>query len=743
MSKFNVFTQRLRSSLLLAGMIASLTIAGRTTPAAEDESHQALIAKVRPSVTTIRVQGRDGDELGIGTGFVIDASGLIATNFHVINEGRPFTVESSDGRALKVLSVEASDVTSDLALIRVDLSDTELPALELADDDSTDQGLRVLAFGNPLGLRNSVVEGIVSARREVEGRELLQLAMPIEPGNSGGPLVDLGGRVHGIINMKSAIDDNLGFAIPIGQLMTLKDNPNPVEIDRWVRLGKIDPQRWTPVLGANWQQRGGRILARGQGTGFGGRALLLANEDVPPTPFEVAVMVRLDDESGAAGLTFHSDGKDRHYGFYPSAGRMRLTCFLGPSVYSWQILEEVATDHYLPGQWNELKVRVEKDNILCFVNGQLVIESSDRQLTKGQVGMAKFRDTEPEFSGFRIGSELTSETLSESAKAALEKLAVPATAVDSIGAEEIRELGMASGITARELTRQAIELDNQAKKYRQLAEDVRRVATIDRLERLTEVDPQERLLVGSLLVAKLDHPDLDVDAYRAQIDRMAGEIRATLDDDATEVQTREAMHEYLFQKNGFHGSRSEYYHAANSHLNRVIDDREGLPITMSILYIELGRRLGIQIQGVGLPGHFVVKHVVDDQDDQLVDVFERGKLLSRKEADAIVLMHARRMLRDSDLAASTDIEILTRVLNNLIGVAGRKNDGESMLRYCDAIVAINPENSQFMMMRAQLRGMTGRINLGLEDVEQLLKSDSPEIDRSSVERLRDALVERL
>ncbi|MCA9140879.1 MAG: trypsin-like peptidase domain-containing protein [Planctomycetales bacterium] len=727
---------RFNPFLVLVLMIASV---GPTV--ADEASHQSLIAKVRPSVTTIRVQGRDGDQLGIGTGFVIDDNGLIATNFHVINEGRRFTIESADGESLKVLTVEASDVTSDLALIRVDATSTKLPALALADEPSG-QGLRVLAFGNPLGLRNSVVEGIVSARQEIEGRELLQLAMPIEPGNSGGPLVDLEGRVHGIINMKSAIDDNLGFAIPVQQLVELKENPNPVDFDRWVRIGRINEQRWMPLFGANWQERGGRITARGLGKGFGGRSLLLSKSKVPELPFEIAVMVRLDDESGAAGLVFHSDGAEKHYGFYPSDGRLRLSCFLGSSVYSWQVLHEVESDHYLEGQWNQLKVRVEKDSIRCFVNGELVIQSNDSQLTTGQVGLAKFRSTEPEFSGFQIGSAIVSPTLSESSRALLARLEVQPIDVESINAESIDELGQSWELSSRELTRRAMLLEKQAERIRQLAGDVRRAATIDKLARIDEVAEDERLLFGTLLIAKLDYPDLDVEAYQHRIDEMADEIKSTLPGDATPVRIRDAMHRYLFDENGFHGSRSEYYHAANSHLNRVIDDREGLPITMSVLYIELGRRLGIHIDGIGLPGHFVTNHVIDENDHQLVDVFERGKLLSQKDAETIVAMHARRLFRETDLQPSSDREILTRILNNLVGIAGRKNDGESMLKYCDAIVAINPDQTQFRMMRAQLRGMTGRIGLGLDDVDKLLENDPPDLDRGAAERLREALIER-
>src|ERR1700736_979903 len=81
----------------------------------------------------------------------------------------------------------------------------------------------------------------------------------------------------------------------------------------------------------------------------------------PAVPYEVAVTVRLDDESGAAGLIFHADGGDKHYGFYPSGGQLRLTRFEGPDVLTWKILNQEASPHYKPGDWNTLKVRIEKD----------------------------------------------------------------------------------------------------------------------------------------------------------------------------------------------------------------------------------------------------------------------------------------------------------------------------------------------------------------------------------------------
>jgi serine protease Do len=721
---------------------------------------QDLIAKVRPSIATIRVTGRDGDELSMGTGFVIESEGLIATNFHVINEGRSFTVEMSSGRKLPVLSIEASDRDADLALVRVDVNDKPLAALKLAGSSAAKQGLRVLAFGNPLGLRNSVVEGIVSAVREVDGRQLIQLAMPIERGNSGGPLVDYRGRVHGIVNLKSAIDQNLGFAIPIDQLQPLRSKPNPVAIDRWVLLGRINEEKWLPIFGAQWQLRGGVISARGMGMGFGGRSLCLSTQTLPEPPYEIAVNVRLDDESGAAGLAFCSDGKDRHYGFYPSDGQLRLTCFHGPTVYQWQVLHESSSPHYLPEQWNHLRVRVEQDGFQCFVNDELVVRSTDQQLKPGRIGLVKFRDTNPDFKTFRIGPELRSEELSESARQRFADLRNTPEQIDSITTAEIEELGKQRDAASPLLLRRAGELEQQAARIRSLAADIRIAPVLTDLRELFagesdsapedsdaddgNADPSaddDRLLRGALLIASLDDVDIDVDAYVERVDEMASEVRERLDEHASEKDRLAAIDRYLFKENGFHGGRSEYYHPANSRLNRVIDDREGLPITLSILYIELGRRLGLRIDGIGLPGHFVVNHIAADGSEQLVDVFDGGKPMSKAEADALVRANVGRNLVNADLDPQSASQILTRVLRNLMGIAGDKRDGESLLRYAGAMVAIDSHSAEFRMMRAQLRSMTDRRGLAIEDLQRLLQEDPPGLNAAAAQQLLDALLD--
>ena len=727
---------------LLLSIVTSPIFADEPKTLVKPQVLKRVIQSVSPAVATIRVKGRDGQQIAIGTGFVIDGTGLLATNFHVITEGRAFTVELPSGRMLPVSAVESSDRASDLALLRVDIGGEKLPSLELADSSLPSRGSRVLAFGNPLGMRDSVVTGIVSAIQEIEGREMIQLAMPTQPGNSGGPLVDSEGKVIGIINMKSAIDDNLGFAIPIRQLDALREAPNPVAYERWIHLGRLKEKDWLPIFDATWTQRSGMIMARGEGSGFGGRALCLANSETPDRPFEIAVRVRMDKESGAAGIAFHSDAMNRHYGFYPSNGLLRLTCFKGASVYSWEVLKEVRTKHYFPGDWNRLRVRIEAGKLQCFVNGHMVIESNDTQLTTGKCGLVKFRDTEPDFKRFEVGTNLGFPPLTRRTQNLISDIFSHPSNLSQLTAADIMDLGEVSEAANLQIKQKVAQIEKQAEDLRRLASDVTNAPIARELAELARKKPSNMLLHGSLLIAKLDNADIDVDAYLARVEEMGREISAKIQTTANANTKRDALHTYLFQENGFHGGSAEYYHPANSHLNRVIDDREGLPITLSILYMELGRRIGIDTEGVGLPGHFIVRQVIDDDDQKLIDVFERGKILTLDDAAKLVSTRSNRSITTADLRAQTPIEILNRVLGNLIGVAGDQQDAEAINRYCEASVAIQPDSILARRMRSQIRMMTGRNAAAIQDLDWLIDHDDEGFAQTEATRLRQTLLEQ-
>lgn len=705
-------------------------------PKGETETVEALVKRTLSSVVIIRGAGRDGRENGLGTGFIISDDGLIATNLHVIGEGRAFHVETSDGRKLSPVAVHASDRHVDLAVVRVDSKD--LNPLPLAKPETITTGQDIVVLGNPQGLTHSVVKGVVSGSRIIDGMPMVQLAVPIEPGNSGGPVLDRRGHVLGVVTMKSAVTDNLGFAVNVEALRALLDKPNTVAMERWLTIGALDARRWELRGGAQWRQRAGRIQVSGSGSGIGSRSICFAKE-ATPEKFELAATVKLDDESGAAGLAFLGDGDERHYGFYPSGGRLRFVRFDGPDVYSWHVLDERPSDAYLPGDWNRLKVEVEAGMARCYVNGKLVFEHAVGDPAGRRAGLVKFRQTTAEFKQFGLG-----ETLPE-----LEPSAELLAAFNALRAE-LPQRGTTIDLP-QPLTKEAAAgvdllrdrakaLDREAEQLREIAEKLHRRSTVDQLVKTLSVDDRKvDLLRAALLIARLDNDELDVDAYHEEVGRMANEIRRKLPADADDQAKLAAVKKYLYVDNGYHGSRRDYDSLSNSYLNEVIDDREGLPITLSVLHIEIGRRLGLTMEGIGLPGHFLAAYVSKSGAQQLIDPFEEGAKLTEAEALARAFEITGRKVSDEMLKPVAKRAIVLRMLENLLGRSADGKHDDRMLGYLDAILAIEPENLERRMMRAMVHYRRTDLEAALADVDHLLAHHRDQLDEERVMELRDRL----
>lgn len=701
------------------------------------ESVEQLTQRARQSVVVVTQSGRDGQRVGLGAGFIVAADGLIVTNAHVIGEARPIAVELADGRKFDVTAVHASDRALDLAVVRIDAAG--LPALPLGDSDAVKQGQSVLAIGNPLGLKHSVVTGVVSGLREIEGRPMIQLAMPIEPGNSGGPLLDGQGRVQGILTLKSALTPNLGFALSVNTLKPLLAKPNPIAMSRWLTIGALDPRQWSPLFGARWRQRAGRIVVEGLGQGFGGRSLCLSLQPAVAGAFEVAVSVKLDDEGGAAGLAFGSDGEHKHFGFYPSGGKLRLTRFDGPDVFSWHVLDERPSPHYRSGQWNELRVRVTDGKIACYVNDHLAIEAAETVPAAARIGLAKFRDTRAEFKHFRAGDKLEPTAVPDGQAQALRQ-AIDALAAGGRDERQAIQALAPQSAAGRVLRERAQALDEQAARLRRLAQEVHEQQAIAELGQAVSGDEaQIDLLRAALLIARLDNEELEIEPYLTEVGRMAEEIAGKLPKDAAAEAKLAALRRYLFDENGFHGSRGDYYNRSNSYLNEVLDDREGLPITLSVLYMELARRLELNVRGVPLPGHFIVEYVPAEGASQLIDVYEGAKPLTRAEAARRIRDITGRELADADVAPATKRAILVRMLHNLQGVAMQSRDTAALLRYCGAILAIDADSASERWMRAVLSLQSNRRDTARADVEWLLDKKPAGIDLERVQELRERL----
>jgi regulator of sirC expression with transglutaminase-like and TPR domain/CBS domain-containing protein len=733
----------LRLLLLLATQCLAFATADEpANTAPQPLSAEALAAQAAKSLVVIRSTDRTGGELGLGTGFVISSDGLIATAWHVIGDGREIRVELADGRTLPVTTVHASSSQMDLAIIRVEQID--LPPLQLSLEGRTPQGREIVALGHPEGFRNAIVSGVISGYQDIDGVEMLQLAMSIERGNSGGPVLDRQGNVVGIVTRKSALEDKIGFAIPVRLLRDLQTAPNPIPMARWATIGALDERLWQPLMGGNWKQRAGRILVSGTGRSFGGRTLCLHQKPLPERPFDLHVAVRLDDEEGAAGLVFHADGGDRHYGFYPSNGNLRLTRFNGPDVNSWTILHNAPHSAYRPQDWNVLTVRSLADRFDCYLNGQLVVSSKDTVLPAGKAGLAAFRGTVAQFRRFEIGPELlaTANTAEHAERLRLfaENVRPERPVLD---AELLQILPL--GDTAVDfMTQEAQRLEQKSRRLKNLARDLHQ--TTVRKQLAAELAVQDRspdLLLCALLIARIDNPDIDPPVYIARLDQLAEEILSKLPPDAPPAARLTELDRLLFQELGLRGSRQEYESPSNSYLNEVIDDREGLPISLSVLYMEMARRLNLNVVGVGLPGHFVVRYEPGGTEmPQTIDVFERGKRLSEQEIRGILA--AARFPDEPRFREPASIPaIIERMLMNLLSIAESRRDDDQVLALLETLTTVSPENVEYRAKRLEMRARSGRTQMAIDDADWFIRTQPDGVDVERVRQLRQTLEEQL
>lgn len=731
----------MRAFFLPVLVLALVPLASGKPPLAASKagtkSVETIAKEVKPSVVKVMQEGREGLD-GLGTGFVVSEDGLIATNLHVIGEARRLEVEMSDGTKHEVTEITATDAHWDLALLRI--SAKNLKPLPLADSDHIKQGQPVVAMGNPEGLAFSIVDGVVSEYPDVV-REvpMIRLAMPIERGNSGGPLLDRQGQVLGLITMKHTITDNLGYAMPVNELKHLIAKPNPVPMDRWMTIGVLNPKVWEPALGSRWTQRSGTLKSSGIGHGFGGRTVCLSKSEVPQETFEVSVNVKLEDESGAAGLMFCAQDADHYYGFYPSAGKMRFTRFEGPDVYSWVVLEEFPTEAYRPGVWNHLRVRVEPERITGWVNGQRVLVHEDTGLRGGQAGLCRFRSPAAEYRGFRVGADLGEKAIPETVAASIDTTLKQFTASETGRDKTLDDLLQDPAASRRLLVERRRELEKQTAALKELEKDLhRRAVTRDIIAELAKPEDKIDLMRATLLLARHDNAEVDVAQYLQQFTRMVDELKADPEIKKGTASAVDRLNRFLFEESGFHGSRHDYASKSNSYMSELLDDREGLPITLSVLYIELAHHLGVaDVFGVPLPGRFMVGWKDGPEGEvQLVDAFDRGKTLT--VAEAALELSERGQFDEPDLQAASKRDTVLRMLRNLLGAAlDEENSVKDSLPYLDLTVAIDPDASMERVTRAQMRQRLGQRAAAREDVQWLIEH----FPESAPEELRAKLDE--
>jgi len=204
-------------------------------------------------------------------------------------------------------------------------------------------------------------------------------------------------------------------------------------------------------------------------------------------------------------------------------------------------------------------------------------------------------------------------------------------------------------------------------------------ATLDYWRTLVRSDDSLPLFEAALAIAQDAYPDLPMAELLARVDGFALTLGRRLDAFRQPAARVDALREYFADQLGFRGNANDYYDPDNSYLNRVIERRLGIPISLSVLYIELAEQVGLPASGIGFPGHFLVRHDLADG-AIVVDVFAGARALSQEELEYRLLpyaagdrAHAGRLLA-ARLDAATPRAILARMLRNLQAIHAERGD---------------------------------------------------------------------
>jgi regulator of sirC expression with transglutaminase-like and TPR domain len=219
----------------------------------------------------------------------------------------------------------------------------------------------------------------------------------------------------------------------------------------------------------------------------------------------------------------------------------------------------------------------------------------------------------------------------------------------------------------------------------------------------------------ALLLGEWDYPDLDVGKYCRRLDQIASIVQQRLEEELARVDHPamvdpvEAISDVLFRQLGFRGNAEDYYDPRNSFLGQVLERRLGIPITLSVLFVEIARRVGVLAQGVNFPGHFLVRIAAEDR-WRFVDPFDGGRVLSTADLERLLRQSAGpgASLEPSLLGAASKRQIVSRMLVNLAGIYGKQGDLPRSLVVLERLAILEPDNAR---LQRELDSLRDRVEL--------------------------------
>jgi len=238
------------------------------------------------------------------------------------------------------------------------------------------------------------------------------------------------------------------------------------------------------------------------------------------------------------------------------------------------------------------------------------------------------------------------------------------------------------------------------------------------------------------LIAAEEYPQLSVDLYLARLDQVAEEVKDRLANETAPLVVLQDLLKTLYERRKFGGNRKAYYDPRNSFLNDVLDRGVGIPLTLGIVLLEIGWRLGLPLEGVNFPGHFLVRYAGNEV-RLLIDPFDKGRIRFEDEAQKLLdqAYGGAVSMREEFLRSASRRDMLARLLTNLKGIYSKIGDDRRALAVVERLLMITPTSPTESRARGILLARLGRHEDAVQQLEAYLRVSPSADDRGHVQEI--------
>ena len=247
------------------------------------------------------------------------------------------------------------------------------------------------------------------------------------------------------------------------------------------------------------------------------------------------------------------------------------------------------------------------------------------------------------------------------------------------------------------------------------------------------------LAAAALYIAQEEYWDMDPSYYLEKLDEMAKVLRSRLPRNRYPLKVIQTINRYLFEELKFAGNQSDYYNPDNSHLNCVIDRQLGIPITLSLVYLEIAKRLEFPMVGVGMPGHFLIRPVVDEM-EVFVDPFQNGEVMFLADCqERCKKMFSQVAWKEEFLNPVSPKAFLTRMLMNLKAIYIQLEADEQAVAVLDKLLILMPTEASHMRERGLLHHRLANYDQAEQDLKAYLRSHPSAPDGYTIQKILESI----